>query len=710
MTEASAKKPIKVVSKTFALANEDRERPILAAVQDRQIEDIDFSNPDLFLEAFEKLNYFTDSYMASQISLFLQTDMTGVRALLLEGPSGAGKSYLAKTLAKVLSADLFVVSCYQGMTPQHLIEIPSPVGIATAMAKPGQVRPEDVVHLGTVSKAYINSRTKRTILLIDEIDKVDNSVDNLFLAPIQDGVVYPQSTEPIHAKRENLIIIFTKNFERVLSEALMRRLHPIKMRHLDASLEKKVLAPHCHPIVARNLIKLADIMRYSDGSYPFERPPAPEELLRSARHIMQLLAWKKTDFEFVGRTVWYMLAKSEHDRYVLELLLRFHPDFFDPLFPDARKMTQDQVQARLGRFLLEGLVIDPDDAKRTKAYKPEKVGLTSVGKPEDVARKLKEVGYECLPFVATQVSLLLSNKSDRVRSLLLEGPSGCGKSFFAKSLAKITGAEFICLSCYEDMNIQHLIEAPSTLAIAQASAGGGSNAKDKLMSLGVITRAFQKSQNQPVVLLVDEIDKTHSAIDTFFLGPLQDGRIWLESRPPIDCVIDNIIIVFTKNFARPLNEALLRRIHPIRMTYLNSTLERNVLSKQCFPQLVANLVSIADRMRESGGSYQFERPPAPEELLTAGQYVTTLLEWGNADFGWIGRNVWAILAKSEHDRAVLDHMMRYHPDFFDPLVPDSRNATTEEIQARLGRIVLKDIVADDKEEKREMAWKDLEYT
>ena len=171
-------------------------------------------------------------------------------------------------------------------------------------------------------------------------------------------------------------------------------------------------------------------------------------------------------------------------------------------------MTQDQVQARLGKFLLEGLVLDPEDAKRTKAYKPHGIGLVNIGKPEEIASKLKEVGYECLPFVATQVSLLLSNKSDRVRSLLLEGPSGCGKSFFAKSLAKITGAEFMCLSCYEGMNVQHLIESPSSLAIAQAAAGAGdANAKEKLMNLGIITRAFQKSQNQPVVLLIDELIK-----------------------------------------------------------------------------------------------------------------------------------------------------------------------------------------------------------
>jgi hypothetical protein len=110
-------------------------------------------------------------------------------------------------------------------------------------------------------------------------------------------------------------------------------------------------------------------------------------------------------------------------------------------------------------------------------------------------------------------------------------------------------------------------------------------------------------------------------------------------------------------------------------------------------------------MRNSGGSYQFDRPPAPEELLTAGQYVMHLLDWGLSDFAFIGRSIWSIISKSEHDRAVLEHMMRYHPDFYDPLVPDNKNAKIEQIYARLGRLVLDRIVDDPEKDAREAAWR-----
>lgn len=340
-------------------------------------------------------------------------------------------------------------------------------------------------------------------------------------------------------------------------------------------------------------------------------------------------------------------------------------------------------------------------------YIVENPGFSDIGSPQDLSDKLGKVGYQCLPYLAVQLSLLLNAPSTKIRALLLEGPSGCGKSYLAKSIAKISGAELMCLSCYKEMPMQNLIESPSTLAMVNAMVGKTEASPDQMMNLGILSRAYLKSQNHPVILLIDELDKPDAAIDTFFLGPIQDARIWLESRPAIDADPAKLLLIFTKNFNRKIDEALLRRCHPIKMTYLDSTLERKILSPHCDPQLVSNLVGIADRMRNSGGSYEFERPPAPEELLTAGHYVTQLLEWNMSDFSFVGKSIWAIIAKSEHDRAVLEHMFRHHPDYMDPLLPDGKNAPIDEIYARLGRVVLHKIINDPLEEARAKAWETM---
>ncbi|MCB0318712.1 MAG: hypothetical protein KDD56_08135, partial [Bdellovibrionales bacterium] len=128
----------------------------------------------------------------------------------------------------------------------------------------------------------------------------------------------------------------------------------------------------------------------------------------------------------------------------------------------------------------------------------------------------------------------------------------------------------------------------------------------------------------------------------------------------------------------------------------------------CLPQLVNNLVGIADRMRDSSGSYEFERPPAPEELLTIGHYIMKLLEWGIKDFGFVGKSIWNMVSKSEHDRAVLEHMLRYHPEFLDPLVPDARYVPINVIHTKLGRLVLKKVVLDPEAEERRLALKAMQ--
>ena len=664
--------------------------------------------PEELIMKLGDVGYHCAPYLAAQMCLSLTTEPSMVRAILLEGPPGCGKSFMAKCLAKVTGAKFQTLSCYPGMSMQNLIEVPSSLGMAKAMA--GNVDdPENLMQLGVMSRVFLESQKGPIIFLVDELDKCEKGLDTFFLGPIQDGKLWLESRAPIEANLDNLLIVFTKNFERSINDALLRRVQPITMSFIDSSLEKKILSEECLPQLIKNLTNIADTMRYSDASYRFERAPAPEELLRIGRYVMQLLEWDIVDFSFVGRNIWNMMSKSENDRFVLELMLRYHPDFFDSLKPNGRKLTKDEVYAKLGRLVLRGVVKDPDEQRRKEAYAAAQVGLTNVGTPEMLIKKLEEVGYECLPYLAMQIALLLNTPSERVRALLLEGPSGCGKSFMAKSLAKITGAEFMCLSCYSGMNTQHLIESPSASAIANVMAGTGESSKDDLMNLGIVSRAFLKSQNQPVILLVDEIDKVEVAIDTFFLGPIQDATIYPESRPPIDANLDNLLIVFTKNFERPLNDALLRRIHPIPMTYLDSKLEKKILSNHCTPKLIENLVAIVDRMRNNNGTYGFDRPPAPEELLGIGHYVNQMLDWGIKEFSDVGRNIWTVFAKSEHDREVLDYMMRFHPDYLDPLVPDGRNMTKEQVWAKLGRIVLEGIVHDPDAKRREKAWDAFEY-
>jgi MoxR-like ATPase len=649
-------------------------------------------NPAEVLAKLESVGYHAGAFIGIQVSLLLSTPTSLVRSMLLEGPPGCGKSYLAKCLAKITGADLMVLTCFPGMNAQSLIEQPSSVAIAKAMAGGGtKLKDDEIINLGVLSKAFLASQNKPVILLVDEIDKVDVSFDTFWLGPLNDATIFLESRPPIDCDTNNLLVIFTKNFNRGIDDALMRRVTPVTMNYLDNSAEKKVLKANVSPQVAANLVYIVEFMRSCDGHYKFERPPAPDEMLKSGRYVVQLLEWGITDFGVVGRTLWPLLAKSDRDRAIFDQMIRFHPEFTDSLIPDPRKATPAQLQAKLGRIILKGIVDDPDKLRRKQAFQVDKVGWQHLGTPEKIIEKLTRVGYECPPYLAQQVGLICSVKRDMVRSLLIEGPPGCGKSFLGKMLSRISGAEFMALQCYKGMNTQHLIESRNEVAIAQANAGVRIR-KEDLIELGPLAQAFLRSQSQPVLLLIDEIDKVDPHIDTFFLGPIQDGRIWLQSGPPIDCNLDNLFLVFTKNFERELNDALMRRVTPLTMSYLDATLERKILSKYCIPRLIENLVYVADIMRNSAESFQFDRPPAPEELLTTARYIIKLIEWGYDDFSAVGFSVWRMISKSTRDRAVLEHMLRYHPEFMTDYESDPALEPIQSIHAKLGRLLLRGII------------------
>ncbi len=334
---------------------------------------------------------------------------------------------------------------------------------------------------------------------------------------------------------------------------------------------------------------------------------------------------------------------------------------------------------------------------RSKDDYEHKITLTNSGGPANLIKQLERAGYICPENVGVQISLLLDTQVDRIRALLLEGPSGCGKSFLAKKLAEITGAELICLSCYNGMPLNNLIEVPSSLGLAKAMASGNIS-NDELMNLGILSKVFLMSNEKPIIFLIDELDKAEASIDTFFLGPIQDGKIWLESRPPINAKKENLLIIFTKNFNRKIDDALLRRCYPIRMNYLSTDLEEKILAKHCSPRIVRNLVKVADIMRNSSGSFEFERPPAPEELLTAGQFIEKMISWGIKNYEQFGYVIFRILAKNEHDKAVLEHMLKYHPDFADPYCMDPKSVRINEVYKRLGFLVVEGVTSSPKDD------------
>ena len=158
------------------------------------------------------------------------------------------------------------------------------------------------------------------------------------------------------------------------------------------------------------------------------------------------------------------------------------------------------------------------------------------------------------------------------RPLLIEGAAGVGKTEVAKAAAKAFGRELVRLQCYEGLDESKALYEwnyqKQLLAIQMGNQGGGQVMKDLFGEEYLLERPLLKSirSDEPVVLLVDEIDKADAEFEAFLLELLSEMQVTI---PEYGTVRARSLpfIVLTSNHTRPLSEALRRRCAYMYLEY-----------------------------------------------------------------------------------------------------------------------------------------------
>ena len=152
--------------------------------------------------------------------------------------------------------------------------------------------------------------------------------------------------------------------------------------------------------------------------------------------------------------------------------------------------------------------------------------------------------------------------------MLVEGPAGVGKTELAKALRRCCGRPLIRLQCYEGLDEAKALyewNYRKQLLRIQASEGEQQAAWESLQEdiFGeefLLARPLMRAiaAEQPVVLLIDEIDKTDQEFEAMLLEVLSDFQI---SIPELGVVKARTqpVVVLTSNNSRELTEALKRR-------------------------------------------------------------------------------------------------------------------------------------------------------